>query len=188
VSNNASNTDEAAATTNAADAATALASEQGIISSNVSNVNSTLAEGNPFESKDYLTQQNLETSGAMNSADTAANQQLQSTAAKTGTNTAALANEEGSIARTGQRDLTQYNAGRDTANENTWLQEQQNLFSDQAKDASLEQGVYQTATSGQSSDLSSMTQADDAEDQMWASIAGDALQGAGVGAGLAARG
>lgn len=187
MSNNASGIDEAAANQNENNAATALGAYQGDISSYLGNVNSVLAEGNPFESKNYLTQQNLETSGAMNSADTAANQQLQSTAAKTGTNTAALANEEGSIARAGQRDLTQYNAGRDTANENTWLQEQQELLGDQEKGAASEAGVFGAATSGQSSDLSSMTQADDAEDQMWASIAGSALGGAGVGAGLAAH-
>lgn len=183
MTNDASGVDEAAAQTNEGTAANALGAYQGDISEYMGNVNSALAAGNPFESKDYLTQQNLETSGAMNSANNAEDAKLGQTVARTGTNSAALANEEGSSAREGQRDLTQYNAGRDTQNGNTWLNEQQNLFKDQAAGASSEAGVYGTSTGAQSSDLSSMTQADDAEDQMWAGLAQAAATGAGAAAG-----
>lgn len=185
MTNNASGVDEAAANTNEGNAASALGAYQGDIGNYMSNVNSALAAGNPFESKDYLTQQNLETSGAMHSASDAANQKVQQTAARTGTNTAAIANEEESAGNQASRDLTQYNAGRDTQNENTWLNEQQGLLKDQESGAASEAGVYGSSLGAQSSDLSSMTQADDAEDQMWAGIAGAAASGAGVGAGIA---
>jgi hypothetical protein len=78
---------------------------------------------------------------------------LGSTVAKTGTNTAALANTVASSARQGQRDLTSYNAGRDTSNENTWLQQQDKLLGDEATGSSQEAGLYGTSLSGQDSTL-----------------------------------
>lgn len=179
----ASGQDQAAANTDSAAAAGSLGSYQGDIGDYMSNVNSALAAGNPFESKDYLTQQNLTTSGAMNSENDATKQALQQTAAKTGTNTAALANTEADSARQGQRDLTQYNAGRDTANENTWLSQQDKLMGDQLEGANSEAGVYGTSIGGQNSTLSSMTQADDAENQMWAGLGAAAMGGLGTGLG-----
>ena len=178
MSNNAGSVDESAAKTNASNAASALQSYQGDEAGVMSNVNSALAAGNPFESKDYLTQQNLETSGAMNAENDAEKQALGDTVARTGTNSAALANTVASSARQGQRDLTQYNAGRDTSNENTWLQQQDKLLGDQQAGANSEAGVYGTSVSGQSSDLGSMTQADDAEQQ-----AERGMIDAGIGAG-----
>ena len=183
MSNNAGNVDQQAAQENQRNAEQALGAYQGDISSYLGNVNSRLAAGNPFESKAYLEKQNLETSGAMNAENDAAKQALQSTAARTGTNTAAIANEEGALARTGQRDLTQYTAARDTANEDKWLQEQETLLNDQEKGAASEAGVYSTSVGGQSSDLSSMTQADDAENKMWADIASGAIGAGGTIAG-----
>lgn len=143
----------AAASTDASSAASSFGAASGDIGTYLSNVNSTLAAGNPFESKTYLTNQNLETSGAMNSADAAAKQQQQQTVARTGTNTAALANDEAATARTGQRDLTAYNAGRDTANETTWLGQQDKLLGDEATGASEEAGLYGTSLSGEDSTL-----------------------------------
>jgi hypothetical protein len=150
----------------------------------MSNVNSALAAGNPFESKAYLTQQNLATSGAMNSANDAEKQALESGVARTGTNTAALANTEASSARQGQRDLTSYNAARDTQNENTWLNQQDKLLGDQQAGANSEASIYGSSLGAQSSDLSSMTQADDAEQQAELALAGDAI-GAGGAVGAA---
>jgi hypothetical protein len=128
----------------------------------MSNVNSRLAAGNPFEAKDYLTKQNLETSGAMNAANAAEKQAEGATVARTGTNSAALANTVASSARQGQRDLTAYNAARDTANEQEWLKQQDQLMKDQLAGAQSEADVYKTGIGGQSSDLSSMTSADNA--------------------------
>jgi hypothetical protein len=153
----------------------------------MSNVNSALAAGNPFESKAYLTQQNLATSGAMNSENDAAKQALESGVARTGTNSAALPNEEASIARQGQRDLTNYNATRDTQNENTWLNQQDKLLQDEQAGANSEAGIYGTSLGAQSSDLSSMTQADDAEQKAELALVGDAV-GAGGSVGGAYAG
>lgn len=152
-----------AATTDAADAASSYGAASGDIGQYMSNVNSALSAGNPFEAKDYLTQQNLQTSGAMNAENDAEKQALGSTVARTGTNTAALANTVASGARQGQRDLTQYNAGRDTSNENTWLNQQDKLLNDQARGASEEAGLYGTALNGQNNSLS--TAAKLAEDE-----------------------
>lgn len=158
------------------------------IGSYMSNVNSTLRAGNPYQSKSYLTNQNLETSGAMNSENTALGGKLRDTARRAGTNTAAIAGTEAEAARQGQRDVTQYNAARDTANEDKWVQEQQGLMRDQLAGAQSEAGVYGTQVGGANNALSNYTSAENAEDQMWAGLGEAALTGAGTGAGLAARG
>lgn len=182
---NAGAADTAAANTSSAQGAQSFNAAQGDIGNYMSNVNSALAAGNPFESKDYLTQQNLQTSGAMNSTNDANDQALQSTAARTGTNTAALANEESAGARQGARDLTNYNAGRDTQNEGTWLNQQDKLLNDQAQGANQEANLYGTATSGRDSALSSATTAADSENQMWAGLGEGAMSGLSGGLGAA---
>jgi hypothetical protein len=174
----ASDPDKAAANQSSAEGTQSFNAAQGDIGDYLSNVNSAIAAGNPYESKDYLTQQNLATSGAMHSEDDAAKEALQRTAASSGTNTAALANEEAETARAGQRDLTNYNATRDTQNEQAWQGERQGLLQDQNAGAQDEAGLYGTATSGRDSALSSLTSADDAENAMWSGLAGKAI-GAG---------
>lgn len=167
-----------AATTDAGNAASSYGAASGDIGTYLSNVNSALSAGNPFESKDYLTQQNLDTSGAMNSANTAAQQQEQGTVARTGTNSAALASDVAENARAGQRDLTQYNAGRNTSNENTWLNQQDKLLGDQAQGASEEAGLYGTSVGAQDSTLNTAQQGEDAQTQ-----ANDGMIQAGIKAG-----
>ena len=105
-----------------------------------------------------MTAQNLSTSGAMNSANDAERERLGQTVARTGTNSAALANTVASSARQGQRDLTQYNAGAQQQNENTWLQQQDRLLGDQATGASEEAGLYGTSLGGQNSTLDTAQQ------------------------------
>lgn len=181
----ASDQDKAAANTSTEEGAQSFGAASGDIGDYMSNVNSALAAGNPFESKDYLTQQNLETSGALHSEDDAAKEALEQGVAHTGTNTAAIANTEAAAARTGQRDLTQYDAGRDTQNENTWLTQQDKLLNDENAGAEDEAGLYGTATSGRDSALSSLTTADDAENQMWAGLGEGAMSGLASGLGSA---
>lgn len=142
-----------AASVDAGNAASSFGAASGDIGTYLSNVNSTLSAGNPFQSKTYLANQNLETSGAMNSQNDAEKAALGQTVARTGTNSAALANTVASSTRQGQRDLTQYNAGRDTANENTWLQQQDKLLGDEATGSAQEAGLYGTSLSGQDSTL-----------------------------------
>jgi len=168
---------DAAATSDSDRAAAAFGAAQGDIGSYLSNVNSAIAAGNPYESKDYLTEQNLATSGAMNSENDAAKQQEQQTVARTGTNSAALANTVSENARAGQRDLTQYNAQRDTQNEQSWLNQQDKLLSDQAQGAGEEGSLYATGTSGQDSTLSTAQQGEDAQTQ-----ADNGMIDAGIGA------
>jgi len=170
----------AAAKTDAANAASALGSYNGEIGTYMSNVNSALSAGNPYESKDYLTKQNLETSGAMNAANTAEKQALGSTVAKTGTNSAALADTVASSAREAQRDLTNYNATRDTENEDKWLKQQDLLMGDQLAGANSEAGVYSTSLGGQNSSLSTEEQAEAAQDAMWSNIAGAGISAGGT--------
>lgn len=178
-----------AADTDATNAGAAYGQAQGDIGNYLSNVNSALAAGNPFESKDYLTQQNLETSGAMNSEDDAAKQQEQATVARTGTNSAALSNDVAENARAGQRDLTQYNAGRDTSNENTWLNQQDKLLGDEATGSSEEAGLYGTSVGAQDSTLNTAQQGEDEQEQANDGMidAGIGAAGAGVGGYLAGR-
>lgn len=153
----------------------------------MSNVNSTLAAGNPFQSQPYLENQNIATSGAMNSANTTEQQQLRDAARRSGTNTAALASTIADSARQGQRDLTQYNATAANQNEDKWLQVQQGLLGDQLAGANSEAGVLSTETGGANNAVSNYTNAEDAEDQMWGQLGSAAMMGAGTGAGIAAK-
>lgn len=171
------------ATTDAGNASTAFGSAQGDLAGYMSNVNSALAKGNPFEAKDYLTQQNLQTSGSMNSQNDTAQQQEQATVARTGTNSAALPAEIAEQRRAGQRDLTDYTAGRDTANETTWLGQQDKLFNDQARGASEEAGLYGTALGGQDSKLSTAQTGMDAQEAADDGMIDAGIQAAGSVAG-----
>ena len=170
-------TDQSAYNTNSANASTALGNYQGTENEYLSNVNSALAAGNPYQSKDYLTQQNLETSGAMNSENDAAREAEQQTVDRTGTNSAALPNEIAAQARQGQRDLTQYTAGQNASNEDKWLQQQDRLLGDQQAGANSEAGVYGTTLGASSSDLGDFTTAADANQK-----AQDDMIDAGIGA------
>jgi hypothetical protein len=173
----------AAAATDASNASTAYGAASGDIGTYLSNVNSTLAAGNPFQSKDYLTNQNLETSGAMNAENDAEKQALGSTVARTGTNSAALAGTVASSARQGQRDLTQYNAGRDTANEGTYLNQQDKLLGDEATGASEESGLYSTSLGGQNSTLGTAQEGEDEETKAANGIIDSTVGAAGTVAG-----
>lgn len=147
----------------------------------MSNVNAALGAGNPYQSKSYLTNQNLQTSGAMNAADTKAKQQLRDTALRTGTNTAAVAGQVAENARAGQRDLTNYNATRDTANEDKWLQQQQQLRQQQLAGANSEAGMFGSSTSGRSDALNNLTSIQNNENQMWENLGTSAVGGLGTG-------
>lgn len=147
----------------------------------MSNVNATLAAGNPYQTKSYLTNQNLQTSGAMNAANTKATQQLRDRALRTGTNSAAVAGQIAENARQGQRDLTTYNATRDTENTDKWLQQQQQLRQQQLEGANSEAGVYGTSTSGRSDSLNNLTNIQNSENQMWEGLGTAAIGGAGAG-------
>jgi hypothetical protein len=149
----------------------------------MSNVNSQLSAGNPYESKDYLTKQNLDTSGAMNSENDATDQALQSTVARTGTNSAALAGEEAEGGREGQRALTGYNAARDAANAHAWEDEKGQLDRDQLAGASEYGALSGQQQGGANSALNDYTTASDAEDQMWAQMVSGVAQGGGAALG-----
>ena len=173
-------TDQAAYNKNSANADTTLGNFQGTENEYLSNVNSALAAGNPYESKDYLTQQNLETSGAMNAEDAAAKEQEQQTVARTGTNSAALPAEIASQARAGQRDLTNYNATRDTQNEDKWLSQQDKLLSDEQAGANSEANVYGTTQGAANSALGDYTSAANEDQKNKNSIWNGLTQAGGV--------
>ena len=151
------------------------------IGSYMSNVNGALAAGNPYESTAYKTNQNLETSGAMNAANTREGQQLRDTARRAGTNTAALAGTMASSAREGQRNLTDYNATRDTQNEDKWLQERDNLMRGQLAGAEAEGGVFGTEMGGANNALNDITNRQNNADDLWANMGGKAIGAAGAG-------
>ena len=176
-------TDQAAYNKNAGNADTTLGNYQGTENEYLSNVNSALAAGNPYQSKDYLTQQNIATSGAMNSQNDAAQQAEQATVARTGTNSAALPAEIAAQARAGQRQMTDYNATRDTQNEDKWLGQRQQLLGDQQAGANSEAGVYGTTQGGANSALGDYTSAANADQQAKNSVINGLTQAAGTVAG-----
>lgn len=132
-----------------------------------SNVNSQIAQGNPYQSKAYLQNQNLMTSGAANAANTKANQQVRDTALRTGSNTAAVAATQAENARAGQRQVTDYNATRDTANLDKWEADQQDLTKDQLAGANSEAGMFGTTTAARDSALGDLTTIQGQQDALW---------------------
>jgi hypothetical protein len=143
------------------------------------NLDNMLSQGNPYQSKSYLENQNKLTSAAMNSQNTAAKQNLQDTALRTGENTAAIQNTIASNARAGQRTLDTYNAQRDTENQDKYLQYEQQLLQDQLAGANSEAGIYGTNVSGRSDALNNLTSIQNAQQQMWGNIIGGVAGGAG---------
>jgi hypothetical protein len=151
------------------------------VGSYMSNVNAALGAGNLYQSKQYLQNQNLMTSGAMNAANTREGQQLRDTTRRAGGNTAALAGTIASSARQGQRDLTDYNATRDTGNTDKWLTERDNLMRGQLGGAEAEGSVFGTSMGGANNALNDITNRQNEADQMWGDIGGHALGAAGAG-------
>lgn len=163
---------------------TAANNYQGDINNYNSNVNSQIAQGNPYQSKSYLTNQNIATSGAANAADTAGNQAVRDTALRTGENSAAVAATQADNARQSQQTVTNYNATRDTANTDKWESDQQNLDQDQLAGANSEAGMFGTATTGRDSSLSDLTSIQNSQDALWQ--AGIGAVGAAGGAAFGA--
>lgn len=160
---------------------TSLASYGNDMGSYMSNVNGALAAGNPYQSKDYLQKQNIQTSGSMNAANDTAQQQLRDTALRTGTNTAAVAGQVAENARAGQRDLTNYTAGRDTNNEDKWLMQQQGLRQQQLEGANSEAGVFGTTTGGRTDSLNNLTSIQNATNDNWTQLGKTAMTATGAG-------
>lgn len=160
---------------------TAANNYQSDINNYNSNVNSQIAQGNPYQSRAYLQNQNLQTSGAMNAANTKANQQVRDTALRTGTNTAAVAAQQAENARAGQRQVTDYNAARDTANTDKWEQDQQRLNEQQLAGANSEEGMFGSNVSGRNNSLDNLTNLQAQQDALWQAGIG-AVGAAGAGA------
>lgn len=148
-----------------------------------SNVNSQIAAGNPYESQPYKTEQNITTSGAMNSANTAANAATRDAALRTGTNTAAVSAQRAENARAGQRQSDQFNAATDTSNEDKWLQQQNTLTNQQLQGAQSEAGIYGSSIGGSNAAIGNLTSLQGQDDALWQSAigAGGVAAGAGIG-------
>ncbi len=151
------------------------------VGSYMSNVNAQLAAGNPYQTKQYLQNQNLLTSAAANAANTQAQGALKESALRTGENTASNAATIASNSRGIARDLTAYQANRDTQNDAMWQQQKQQLLGDQLAGANSEANVFGTATGAQSSALGDLTSLQNSQDAMWGNIAGSAIGAAGTG-------
>lgn len=149
-----------------------------------SNVNSQIAAGNPYQSKAYLTAQNLATSAAANATKTAGNQAVRDTALRTGENSAAVAATQADNSRQAQQTVTNYNATRDTANTDKWEQDQQNLNQDQLAGANSEEGMFSADQAGRSNSLSDLTSIQNSQDALWQ--AGIGAVGAAGGAAFGA--
>jgi hypothetical protein len=149
----------------------------------VSNTNSAIAQGNPYESKSYLTNQNILTSGAMNSAKTAANAATADTARRTGGNTAAVQASRDATAQGLSRQQTQYNAQRDTDNLDKWLGQRQQLYKNQLDAANSEANIYGSSVAGRSNGASNLADLDKAKMAMTSGIISGALGAGGTGVG-----
>lgn len=146
-----------------------------------SNVNAALAEGNPYESKAYKTEQNLVTSGAMHSQNDAAEQQMRGAALRTGQNAAAINPTVSANARAGQQELDKYNAGRDTENQDKYLQYKQTLMGDQLGAAQSEAGMASTMAGQRNASTNNLVDLQNENEQMWTKLGTTAMQSAGAG-------
>jgi hypothetical protein len=151
------------------------------LGSYMSNVNSSLAAGNPYQSTAYKTSQNLETSGAMNAADTAATAATRGAALRTGENAAATSAASSENALAAQRTQDTYDATRDTANDQAWEQEKQNLMGDQLAGANSQEQANANYGQQRSSATQGLLTQQEQEDQMWAQLGETAMTGAGKG-------
>lgn len=175
------------------ESSTAFNAEQGDI--NQANTNeATLASGknigaNPFQQTGYLANQNQLQSESLNTAADASK-------AAMARNSRATGGLNGSQVVLGQRDvglktgqladtLTAQRSANDYKSNLAW---QQYLAQQPLSAAGAEGGAYSTATGGQGNALSQLTNLSGQQYGFWGGLAGSALGGAGVGAGLAARG
>jgi hypothetical protein len=147
----------------------------------MSNVNSSLAAGNPYQSTAYKTAQNLETSGAMHSADTAAKTATRGAALRTGQNAAAVNASVSENALEAARTQDTFNASRDTANDQAWEQEKGDLMKDQLAGANSQAAANANYGQQRSSATQGLLTQQEQEDQMWAQLGETAMTGAGKG-------
>jgi hypothetical protein len=176
----------------AADAAAQSANDQysGYAKTALTNANASAAAGNddistlegndPYTSKSFITNQNLLTSGAMNSQNTAAKQQLNDAALRTGTNTAALGRTIASNDRAGQRTMDQYNAQTAVNNTDKDVQLKQGLIQDRNAAAQTQAGIYSTSAGGQGTAEGNLTTLNGQNQQMWGNIIGGVAGGVGA--------
>lgn len=148
-----------------------------------SNDISKLEGQNPYTSKSYLTNQNVQTSGAMNASNTAAKQQLNDAALRTGTNTASLGRTVASNARAGQRQMDIHNADQTSANVDKNLQLQEGVIGARQNLANSEAGVFGTSAGNQTNANGQLVQEDQMNQQMWGNIIAGVAGGAGAAAG-----
>jgi hypothetical protein len=151
------------------------------LGSYMSNVNSALAAGNPYQSTAYKTSQNLETSGAMNAADTAAKAATRGAALRTGENAAAVNPSTSENALAAQRTQDTYNATRDTANDQAWEQEKQGLMGQQLAGANSQAAANANYGQQRSSATQGLLSQQEQEDQMWAGLGTAAMGDLGKG-------
>lgn len=139
-----------------------------------SNINATLAAGNPYATTAYKTSQNLETSGAAHATDDAATEANTQAAQRTGQNAAAVPAQSAQNARNAQQSIDSYDAARDTSNDQAWEGEKQNLLGDQVNlsgQAGSVAGSAAGATNTANSNLETAQQADNQDDWQWLSPA-----------------
>lgn len=150
-----------------------------------SNVNASLAAGNPYQTKEYKTNQNLETSAAMHSTSDAADEANKQAVARTGQNAAAVPAQSAQNQRNAQQTMDKYNAGRDTANEQAWQGEKGQLLGDQIQLSGQAAGATAAAAGARNtadSNLTSAQQYNNLDDWKWINYGTKAVAGGLSGA------
>lgn len=147
------------------------------------NYNSQIAKmdamGNPYKSKDYLTNQNILTSGAMHATNQNAEAALRGAELRGGTNDAATAATISSNARAAQMQADQMQAQRASGDQDKYLQWEQGLAQDKLAGASAATQMFGQQVSGRSNALSNLQSGQNASQQMWGNVIGGVAGGAG---------
>jgi hypothetical protein len=157
--------------------------------SGLNNFNSQVSKmdgmGNPYESKDYLTNQNKLVSGGMHATNDTAAQQMRDAANRTGTNSAALDATISSNARNAQITANTMQAQQASADQDKYLAWEQNLAQDKLAGTQAAGSMYSTDASGRTAALGNLQSGQNASMDMWGKITSAGMQ-AGGAAGAAA--
>jgi hypothetical protein len=146
-----------------------------------SNVNATLAAGNPYQTQQYKTNQNLQTSAAAHATNDAATEAGNQAALRTGQNAAAVPAQSAQNARNAQQNIDTYNAARDTSNEQAWQGEKAGLLGEEgtlAGQAGSVAGAAAGATNTADENLTNAQQYNNEDDWKWIKYGTGAAAGA----------
>jgi hypothetical protein len=135
---------------------------------------------NPYEDKTYLTNQNNLIAGSTSAVNKGTQEQLDTLAQRTGSNTSARKATIADLGRQRMRTQGDLTNQQNQQNYNNYLDWEKFILGSTLAPTGADTSVFQTATGGRSGSLKNLTDIGIAGQNMWGSIIGAGLQGAGA--------